>query len=285
MPRPPLSVRQSEDALEEHQQLHDGIPPWMISGSAAWADQFFTNRHGNYIVSTIQQAERLLRVRLNWDGVYAARDSLINMLYDSEAGLDLLDICLYMCKSGGLAQQLQMILDEAGSAWTVARDPDDRYCLDRRVDSTVEAAARREMAEQSPAAAHLRSAWYHAYGRNPDPSKAYSDAIKAVEAVACRTVIPKHPRPTLGLAIAAMRDKPEKWGTVMDVDCDVDAARMMMNTIWKGQVDRHGTDDPTRSPLTQPKAEATVQIAVTLVHLFRTGAIYRVSSAGIQNSG
>ena len=42
-------------------------------------------------------------------------------------------------------------------------------------------------------------------------------------------------------------------------------------------VDRHGTDDPTRPPVNQSEAEAAVQIAVTLVHLFRTGAIHSIS--------
>ena len=59
------------------------------------------------------------------------------------------------------------------------------------MDPTVEEAARREMAEQSNAATHLRSAWHHAYRQNPDPSKAYSDAIKAVEAATRPVVSPK----------------------------------------------------------------------------------------------
>ena len=47
-----------------------------------------------------------------------------------------------------------------------------------------------------------------------------------------------------------------------------------MEMIWKSQFDRHGTDDTAR-PLnvSQPEAEAAVQIGVTLVQLFRTGAI------------
>ena len=49
-----------------------------------------------------------------------------------------------------------------------------------------------------------------------------------------------------------------------------------MATIWKSQFDQHGTDDTTR-PLnvSQPEAEAAVQMSVTLVQLFRTGAIRR----------
>ena len=96
-------------------------------------------------------------------------------------------------------------------------------------------------------------------------------AIKAVEAAARPVVIPKDKLATLGKMIAAIRDKPQKWETVIG---EVDTVRIMMDTIWKDQVDRHGTDDPKR-PLTvkQPEAEVAVQFAVTLVQLFRTGAI------------
>ena len=73
-----------------------------------------------------------------------------------------------------------------------------------------------------------------------------------------------------------MNATPQKWGTVIGVDGDVDTVRMMMDTIWKGQVDRHGTPDPNKPPVKQPAAEAAVQVAVTLVHLFRTGAIHSV---------
>ena len=76
--------------------------------------------------------------------------------------------------------------------------------------------------------------------------------------------------------IGALRDKPEKWATVIG---DVDTVRKMMETIWKSQLDRHGTDDTTK-PLnvSQPEAEAAVQMGVTLVKLFRTEAIWMRNS-------
>ena len=73
----------------------------------------------------------------------------------------------------------------------MGRDLNGRSCLEKRVDSTVEEAARREMEKQGNAAMHLQSAWHHAYRRNPDPSKAFSEAVKAVEAAARPVVSPK----------------------------------------------------------------------------------------------
>ena len=126
------------------------------------------------------------------------------------------------------------------------RDTGDLWHLEKRVGPTVEEAARREMAGQSNAATHLRSAWHHAYKRNPDPSKAYSDAIKAVEAAARPVVSPKDRLATLGKMIGVMKATPQKWGTVIGAPDDADTVRMMMNTIWKGQTDRHGTPDPNK---------------------------------------
>ena len=176
---------------------------------------------------------------------------------------------------GELAGFIWGILARSGSAWTVGRDSEGRDCLEKRVDPTVEGAGRREMSEQSNAAEYLQRAWHHVYGRNPNPSTAYHDAVRAVEAAARPVVTPKDDLATLGKMIPALRDKSEKWETVIG---DVDTVRKMMKTILKSQFDRHGTDD-TAKPLnvSQPEAEAAVQMGVTLVQLFRTGAIRRIS--------
>lgn len=269
--RPPLSVRQNEDALAKYQEPHDGIPPWMHSGVREWVDRCI--RSDAYM----RRAEQVLRVELDWVSSRRARNALLSKLRLPGPGLDLLDYCLYECAEGpDLSEDLEPILENSGSAWKVGSDSDGHYCLEKRVDRTVEGAARREMAEQSNAATHLRSAWHHAYRRNPDPSKAYSESIKAVEAAARPVVSPKDQLATLGKMIGVMKATPQKWGTVIGAPDDVDTVRMMMNTIWKGQVDRHGTSDPNRDPVTQPAAEAAVQIGLTLVHLFRTGTIHSV---------
>ena len=101
------------------------------------------------------------------------------------------------------------------------------------------------MSEQSDAAGYLRSAWHHVYGRNPNPSTAYRDAVRAVEAAARPVVTPTDDLATLGKMIYDLGVKPEKWGTVIG---DVSTVRKMMETIWKSQLDRHGTDD-TAKPL------------------------------------
>ena len=239
----------------------------MFGGAHVWSTKVI--RSG----SDLRAAEQYFRERLDWSAIRRARadgakQGVAQLL--GRRGLDLLDYCLGIADHG-LAEELQEILDRSGSAWKVGLDPEWRECLERRVDATVLAAADREKGQPSKAAEYLRTAWHHLYGRNPNPSAAYRDAVRAVEAAARPVVTPKDDLATLGKMITALNDKPEKWETVIG---DVGTVRKMMRTIWKSQSDRHGTDDPAKPRnVSKPEAESAVQMAVTLVHLFRTGAI------------
>lgn len=275
MARAPLSARHDPERFKEYNALHDGVPDWMLESAQQWTKQFLYF-NGRPSASKVAEAEQYLRVRLNRNGIvseeYHAIEDLLSRMTDGALGLDLIDYCLGL--SGESASQpanLQVILDRSGSAWTVGRDEEGNFCLERRVDATVEAAARAEMAETGNGAAYLRSAWHLAYGRDPNASAAYRDAIRAVEAAARPTVTPNDAVATLGKMIPALRDAPQKWETEIG---DVETVRKMMEAVWQAQHDRHGTDDETKPVnVSQPEAEAAVQYAVTLVHLFRTGVI------------
>ena len=267
MQRPPLSVRHNNEALEAYRELHEGIPDWMMQGVGEWAVQVLSH------ASDLQAAEQYFRIGLDWAAIQSSHEEGVAQLLAFE-DLDVLDYCLGIYYHPDHAAELREILDRSGSAWTVGTDDDEGlWCLKRRVDVTVLAAANEEMEQRSNAAEYLRRAWHHVYGRNPNPSTAYHDAVRAVEAAARPGRDPNDDRATLGKMILALEDKPGKWETVIG---DVDTVRKMMATIWKSQSDRHGTDDTTRSlNVSQPAAEAAVQMAVTLVQLFRTGAIRR----------
>ena len=75
-----------------------------------------------------------------------------------------------------------------------------------------------------------------------EPRVAYSQAIKAIEVVARPIPSPSDASATLGKMIAAMRAKPDKWRVVLERSTPEDVATMM-EMVWKGQEDRHGTDD------------------------------------------
>ena len=114
------------------------------------------------------------------------------------------------------------------------------------------------------------------YGRNPNPSHAYREAIRAVEAAAIPVVSPKHAKATLGTVIGDMKSTPDKWKVSLQPAKGDPVMHVvgMMELLWTAQFDRHGTADES-VPLTVSKqeAEAAVHLALTLTHGFQTGVV------------
>ncbi|WP_420451562.1 hypothetical protein [Ilumatobacter sp.] len=280
MPRVPLSARNDPDQTTEYTALREGVPEWMKAGVTSWTRQFFFPSFGAVDTQQIERAEQYLRLNLRrtggdqWEQAISAGERLLTLLYDDVGALDLIDYCLSTCyRHSDRAVAMQDILDRSASAWTVGADADDLACLERRVDATVEAAARAEMEERTRAATYLSKAWHSLYGRNPDPSSAHRDAARAVEASARPVVSETDHWATLGKMISALEHKPDKWVTEIG---DVETVRLMMKAVWTSQHDRHGTDDESvPANVSEEEAQAAVHYAVALVHLFRTGAIRR----------
>lgn len=249
----------------------------MQSGAKAWIQPFFLDERGWGRAGVIRDLEQHLRIQLQWRGsndLMRARvaGNQVLELIEQGHGLDTLDFCAGRCEHDQRRfAQLQKLLDSCGSAWTTGIAGDGRPCLEKRVDPAVEASARAEIGQGGKASAYLRDSWHHAYGRDPNPSASYRDAIRAVEAAARPVVSPNDSMATLGKMIAALRDGPNRWTVEIG---EVETVRQMMATVWKNQHDRHGTDDEaTPVNVSQAEAEAAVQMAVTLVHFFRSGVI------------
>lgn len=76
------------------------------------------------------------------------------------------------------------------------------------------------------------------------------------------------------------RGAPAKWAIAIGDQADkVAAVTTMLELLWKGQHDRHGSDDDTK-PLnvTIDEARAAVHLAVLIVQWFRSGAISRATT-------
>jgi hypothetical protein len=173
-------------------------------------------------------------------------DLLTRMAEDDEFALDVLDWMLHHWEhfgdahyAGQWANRLSETLREGGSVWEVADDL-GRYRLSRRAVGPVVDVLEQTATEATRAHDHLTAAWSKLTGRSPDPSGAYREAVRAVEAVAKPIVLPDNKRATLGQMIPAMKDKPKKWTTTLGA---VDDVRAQMEAVWNGQLDRHGTDD------------------------------------------
>jgi hypothetical protein len=143
-------------------------------------------------------------------------------------------------------------LDRGGSAWRVA---DDGRALERRIDSTVAESVRHAAVQSSSAGKHLTTAWRATYGCQPDPGKAYGEAIKAVA-------------------------RPSDWELAMlgpdRTPCGPESVVAMIELLWQGRSDRHAGNLPT-VPIPAAAALMAVHLAATLVHWFSTGAIHKKS--------
>jgi len=172
---------------------------------------------------------------------------------------------------------LEALLASAGSAWRVNGSGNG---LERRVDSTATLQLSTALDAGDRSAAHLATAWAAAFGRSPDPTKAYSEAVKAVEASVNPVVIPNDKIPTLGKAIGHLRDRPGQFRVSLGApnpEARVASVTGMLDLIWTGHHDRHGHADPAEPiAVTQREAEAAVHLAVTLVQWFRSGVVTRM---------
>ncbi|MFG2795810.1 hypothetical protein [Streptomyces pseudovenezuelae] len=179
--------------------------------------------------------------------------------------------------AAGFARQLEGILREGDSAFTVSEDGSR---LERRMDEALRASYDKAVdagaSRTETAADHLRVAFTEAYGIKPDPSAAYSRAIKAVEAVANPFFLPNAPEPTLGKVRAHLDQGRHKYEMVVadktGAPADTEAVFAMVSLLWHGQRDRH-EGGPTSAPVTQEAAETAVHTAAILVHWISSGSI------------
>ncbi|MFF2721341.1 hypothetical protein [Streptomyces sp. NPDC058011] len=175
--------------------------------------------------------------------------------------------------------KLVEILDEAGSAYRVNEAADG---LEERVTPAVRDAVRQTMADAraqpsaGSAADHLAAAWQAAYGRGPDPVRAYGEAIKAVECAAHAIIQPNNAKATLGTMLGEIKNARHKFtGAIPSPAGDpIAPAEAMMRALWEGQTSRHGAQTAT-VPETLEAARAGVHLAAALVQWFVSGAVVR----------
>ncbi|WP_203723754.1 hypothetical protein, partial [Actinoplanes teichomyceticus] len=206
-----------------------------------------------------------------------------NLPADDPAFLDAVDAAIRWIDWGdwssfrtehGSPESLEAILDAANSMWRATRRG-----LERRQNPTVTAAnaiATRDAGDE--AARHLAAAWDAAYGRQPDPDKAYDQAVLAVEAVACPLVCPADPRRTLGTVIRDLRNQSSRWrltiGDRLGQPAEPGRLIEMLALLWEGQ-SRHAGSPNSRTQ-TPAEGEAAVHLAATLVQWLGHGVLYRL---------
>jgi hypothetical protein len=256
----------------------EGVPTWLHPQLQAWLFHVLQRTDGPVAVLrpghglTEDTRQVMLRVRT------AAQPWLIPG--DDPTFLDALDATVRWgtFDQNGFAEygdpdSLEKILAGANSIWRVNAD---RRGLERRIDPTVTAAA--TIAQQSAgaeAAGHLAVAREAAYGLNPDPDKAFDEAVLAVEALACPLVCPANPRRTLGTVVRDLRNQLSQWELAITngtgQPANIDSLVAMLALLWDGQSRHAGS--PNSRHQTQPECEAAFHLAATITQWLSTGVL------------
>jgi hypothetical protein len=242
--------------------------------------------------SFVQEVETKFRVALPWgQGAGGARDALWRQIQGDRGLLArVLDFALGNIMLGYEARAIDHAVGTLGRALidggahyeVVQPDPNwARWELRRRTTPGASVAVATQAAVVGNASTHLTEAWRAAYGSRADPSKAYSEAVKAVEAAAIPVVTPNNTNATLGTIIGELRNNPQKFSVVITRGASptkdatplspLEVVITMCDLLWKNQTDKHGRGETQPSvPVTPAQAETGVHIAVTLVQIFRS---------------
>lgn len=276
---------------DEHQvvaftALREDIPAWLDTSLWEWiARNFLARRYDGqtvFKVELLRQAERELQIPLPIIEPHQVSTGIgeLRMAYNGQGAKAVLALVDFLMRDlherhSHLAD-LEQVLVQARSAWRVGT-----RCghpgLVRRLPRGVEVAA--AAAIQHPnAGKRLVTAWESAFGVNPDPSKAYWFAVKAVEDASAPLVIPNDLSPTLGKVISRIEQGGQFKLPHLRENPDATSHEVLLKTLkllWVGEHDRHGgmPQSPLPDDVTQDEAETAVMTAVTLVGWFETGKV------------
>lgn len=268
---------------------HEGVPSWLSASLWDWIDEHFWKMGGTagfrirvFKSDLARKIERVCRITISYtgDALEMGRVAVRNALLDVDKRLRVVDFLLAAESTPEQAAALDAILLEAGSVWSVGPRR-GAIGLVRRVSPALTAAAEQAIVE-GHAGDRLSEAWNAAFGLNPDPSRAFSLAVKAIEDAAIPIVAPNDATTTLGKVIGQIKSD-NRWTLPFQRDdSEISSGQALvgvLKSVWAGQVDRHGgVADPasnTTAAVSQAAAETAVVLAVAVVHLFATEKVIR----------
>ncbi|MEU3736582.1 hypothetical protein AB0E78_05870 [Streptomyces sp. NPDC032198] len=272
-PRERLSVRLGIRESLDHAP-YEGVPAHLKDPLRRWIRSHFSNVDP-------QADEICMQLRIALRQGEFSREALMNA--DETTTLDVVDAILGSEDpdlGGDYEDTLARMLNVAGSAYRVNEAGDG---LELRVDPAVRESVGQAVsdAQSNPStgsgAEHLAAAWQASYGLHPDPVRAYSEAIKAVESAAHGVIQPNHARATLGTMLGEIGNAQGKFVTTLSTPTGKDPiapVEAMMRALWDGQTSRHGKQTVT-VPETLESARSAVHLAATLVQWFASGAVTR----------
>jgi hypothetical protein len=280
-PRQRFTVRAGLTEAVDDDAPYDGVPVFLRRPFREWIGAVFNPRQ---LWDHQALAEAVtLRLRITVPARYEAPFFLTQVT--DEVLLDVIDETLFVMAGSrhDMSQHLynlEFILDQGGSAYRISEEQNG---LEVRVTPAVRDAVSQTVADAASessagsASEHLAASWKAVYGRQPDPVRGYSEAIKAVESAAHSVVQPNHARATLGTMLGEIGNARAKFATALDTPTSSDPiapVEALMRALWDGQTSRHGKQTTT-VPETLEAARAGVHLAATLVQWFISGAVVR----------
>jgi hypothetical protein len=276
----PFGVDDDDDRMVEFLALRDDVPHWLDASLWKWITRRFIGANFNqehFKETLLQQAARVLQRPMPEIEQYQVESgpTQLRASYASSPrdALALADFLLSQVDAT-TGNDLDKILAEARSAWRVG-ERRGKQGLVRRLPKGVEDAVK-HATELPNGGKRLAEAWNAVFGLNPDPSRAYSLAIVAVEDASIPVVCPKKDGAVLGDAIGELNAN-EKWVLPHQREHSQAPPRevlvAMMRMLNRGQHDRHGGAPVPLPDMTQAEAESAVMLAATLVGWFSTGKI------------
>jgi hypothetical protein len=296
----PLSVREGLTSAAEYDGPHDGVPDWMLGPLWGWVVGRYPTlrRAGTFfpasvaVEGSVENYRRLasaLRVSIE-DGTEPhpndarglqarlferVRTEPYRLLDVADYWLGTVDFKEPLRGHDDARNALQGILAAAGSVYHV-QEGSPPY-LARVIGPETQAAADALMTAPGRSGQHLALAWRAIYGRPARAGEGYRECIRAVEAAVIPVVSPNNAKATLGTVIGELRSAPDKWTVALhspSPDHQVPAVTGMLELLWRGQGDRHGTPDlAVPLSVTQEQAETAVHLALPLVQFFTAGVV------------
>lgn len=282
--RPFGMVQDEKTAVEA---LVPGIPAWLATSLKNWMVKRFTvtkvrNYYGEifrdiyFNIPLLRRAERNCQVNIpftNESSYNTVAENGVEQIFLSAGGemqvLRIVDFVL-IDTTKELADELNSILIESASAYHVGVRAGVRGLVPR-LPIGVQENAERVMNSSGHAGALLQSAWNDVYSLSPKPSDAYVKAVKAVEQVTIRKVVPNQANANLG-HVAGKLEADGDWYLPFLVEAEGSPSSRIVSDLirllWHGQHDRHAGGYQGPTTVSQEEAETAVSIAVILVQWF-----------------
>lgn len=193
---------------------------------------------------------------------------------DNQTFTNLIDYLLFHeARTAPGPHPIEDVLSNGGSAWRTSRTS-NTWRLSDRVSEGVQETLAEVLSASDSASRKLQEAWLDAFGANPRPTVAYSNAVIAVETAALSVIPTGHPEPTLANLFSILESENPKWTLAFRDSPKAPGSKTlaaMLRTIWRGQASRHGR--PDYEDATIEEARAAVVLAGTLVQWFTTGVV------------